>query len=89
MLAQAIRERPGCPGRPGIRVIAKQFGAVSPMTVQNVGCAHPDVRRRWPARTQRGPLVRSQDGNGQRRPPGVFFPVQTRGPIAGAYLTHI
>jgi hypothetical protein len=34
-LAQAIRDALAVPGRPGIRVIAKQFG-VSPMTVQNV-----------------------------------------------------
>jgi DNA invertase Pin-like site-specific DNA recombinase len=35
-LAQAIRDALAVPGRPGIRVIAKQFG-VSPMTVQTVG----------------------------------------------------
>jgi DNA invertase Pin-like site-specific DNA recombinase len=34
-LAERIREALAVPGRPGIRVIAKQFG-VSPMTVQNV-----------------------------------------------------
>ena len=34
-LAHAIRTALAVPGRPGIRVIAKQFG-VSPMTVQNV-----------------------------------------------------
>ena len=37
-LAQAIRDALSVPGRPGIRVIAKQFG-VSPMTVQTVGKA--------------------------------------------------
>ena len=37
-LAQAIRDALAVPGRPGIRVIAKQFG-VSPMTVQTVGKA--------------------------------------------------
>jgi DNA invertase Pin-like site-specific DNA recombinase len=37
-LAQAIRDALAIPGRPGIRVIAKQFG-VSPMTVQAVGKA--------------------------------------------------
>ena len=34
-LVAQIREALAVPGRPGIRVIAKQFG-VSPMTVQNV-----------------------------------------------------
>ena len=34
-LAERIRQAMAVPGRPGIRVIAKQFG-VSPMTVQNV-----------------------------------------------------
>jgi hypothetical protein len=34
-LGKRIREALAVPGRPGIRVIAKQFG-VSPMTVQNV-----------------------------------------------------
>ena len=34
-LAERIREALSVSGRPGIRVIAKQFG-VSPMTVQNV-----------------------------------------------------
>jgi DNA-binding Lrp family transcriptional regulator len=34
-LAERIREALAVPGRPGIRVIAKQLG-VSPMTVQNV-----------------------------------------------------
>jgi hypothetical protein len=34
----AITAQNACPGRPGIRVIAKQFG-VSPMTVQNVARA--------------------------------------------------
>ena len=34
-LAERIRDAKTVPGRPGIRVIAKQFG-VSPMTVQNV-----------------------------------------------------
>jgi DNA invertase Pin-like site-specific DNA recombinase len=34
-LAQAIRDAMAAPGRPGIRVIAKQFN-VSPMTVQTV-----------------------------------------------------
>ena len=37
-LAKRIREALATPGRPGIRVIAKQFG-VSPMTVQNVARA--------------------------------------------------
>ena len=37
-LAERIREALAVPGRPGIRVIAKQFG-VSPMTVQNVARA--------------------------------------------------
>ena len=37
-LAQAIRNALAVPGRPDIRVIAKQFG-VSPMTVQNVARA--------------------------------------------------
>jgi DNA invertase Pin-like site-specific DNA recombinase len=37
-LAQAIRDALSVPGRPGIRVIAKQFG-VPPMTVQTVGKA--------------------------------------------------
>ena len=35
-LAERIRQAMAVSGRPGIRVIAKQFG-VSPMTVQNVG----------------------------------------------------
>jgi DNA invertase Pin-like site-specific DNA recombinase len=34
-LAERIRQAMAVPGRPGIRMIAKQFG-VSPMTVQNV-----------------------------------------------------
>ena len=34
-LAERIGQAMAVPGRPGIRVIAKQFG-VSPMTVQNV-----------------------------------------------------
>jgi len=34
-LAERIRQAMAVPGRPGIWVIAKQFG-VSPMTVQNV-----------------------------------------------------
>jgi hypothetical protein len=34
-LAERIRQAMAVPGRPGIRVIAKQFG-VSPITVQNV-----------------------------------------------------
>jgi hypothetical protein len=37
-LAPELAGALGCPGRPGIRVIAKQFG-VSPMTVQNVSRA--------------------------------------------------
>jgi DNA invertase Pin-like site-specific DNA recombinase len=37
-VAQRIRDALSVPGRPGIRVIAKQFG-VSPMTVQTVGKA--------------------------------------------------
>jgi DNA invertase Pin-like site-specific DNA recombinase len=37
-LARRIRDALAVPGRPGIRVIAKQFG-VSPMTVQTVGKA--------------------------------------------------
>ncbi len=37
-LEKRIREALATPGRPGIRVIAKQFG-VSPMTVQNVARA--------------------------------------------------
>ena len=37
-LAKAIRDALAVPGRPGIRVIAKQFG-VSPMTVQKVARA--------------------------------------------------
>jgi DNA invertase Pin-like site-specific DNA recombinase len=37
-LEKRIREALATPGRPGIRVIAKQFG-VSPMTVQNLARA--------------------------------------------------
>jgi hypothetical protein len=36
--SERIREALAVPGRPGIRVIAKQLG-VSPMTVQNVARA--------------------------------------------------
>jgi DNA invertase Pin-like site-specific DNA recombinase len=41
-LSQAIRAALAVPRRPGIRVIAKQFG-VSPMTVQNVAHASAGV----------------------------------------------
>jgi hypothetical protein len=44
---------------------------------------------RCPAKTQRSPLVCSQDGNGQRATPGVFLPAQSRGHLAIAYLYPI
>ena len=52
-LAQANRDALAVPGRPGIRVIAKQLG-VSPMTVQNVGRAGAWIGRRGGERTPPG-----------------------------------